>query len=120
VPGLDHHVLQYQSTGNRQLEGVEFYLDRFFASAQPESPDILKFRAFLTALTKPSSPESLGPVRAPPHALVVWPGVLVLEGVVLGVAFRYRQFAADGSVLVYVAEVTFEEVLDLRASAGDR
>ena len=25
VPGLSHQVLQFQSTGNRQLAGVEFY-----------------------------------------------------------------------------------------------
>ena len=33
VPGLSHQVLQFQNTGNRQLSGVEFYLDRFFAEA---------------------------------------------------------------------------------------
>jgi hypothetical protein len=120
VPGLDHHVLQYQSTGNRQLEGVEFYVDRFFASEQPESPDILAFRTFLTSLTKPAPDDGPSAMGAPPRVLVVWPGVLVLEGVVLGVTFRYRQFAADGSVLIYVAEVTFEEVLDVRPSAGQR
>ena len=29
VPGLSHQVLQFQSTGNRQLPSVEFYLDKF-------------------------------------------------------------------------------------------
>ncbi|HLV65799.1 MAG TPA: hypothetical protein VKY73_08290, partial [Polyangiaceae bacterium] len=35
VPGLSHQVLQFQSTANRQLAGVEFYLDRYFAAEQP-------------------------------------------------------------------------------------
>ena len=34
VPGLSHQVLQFQSTSNRQLTSVEFYLDRFFATEQ--------------------------------------------------------------------------------------
>ena len=38
---------------NRQLPGVEFYLDRFFSSEQIATPDILEFRAFLRALTLP-------------------------------------------------------------------
>lgn len=46
-PGLSHQVLQFQSTSNRQLTGVEFYLDRFFATEQPGDPNILEFRAFL-------------------------------------------------------------------------
>ena len=37
VPGLSHQVLQFQSTANRQLSGVEFYLDRYFAAEQPEA-----------------------------------------------------------------------------------
>ena len=53
VPGLSHQVLQFQSTGNRQLSGVEFYLDRFFAYRQPGHPDIMEFRSFIRALTVP-------------------------------------------------------------------
>ena len=54
VPGLSHQVLQYQSTGNRELSAVEFYLDRTFAAEQPGDVDIMEFRAFLRALTVPS------------------------------------------------------------------
>jgi hypothetical protein len=46
VPGLSHQMLQYQGTSNRELSGVEFYLDRFFAAEQPGNVDILEFRAF--------------------------------------------------------------------------
>ena len=53
VPGLSHQLLQFQSTGNRQIAGVEFYLDRYFAKEQSDSADILEFRGFLRALTVP-------------------------------------------------------------------
>ena len=43
--GLSHQVLQFQSTGNRQFSGVEFYLDRFFAAEQPGDVDILEVPA---------------------------------------------------------------------------
>jgi len=60
VPGLSHQALQFQSTSNRQLSGVEFYLDRFFATETGSEADILDFRAFLRALTvPPASTESV-------------------------------------------------------------
>ena len=83
-------MLQFQSTGNRQLSGVEFYLDRFFAPEQPGDVDILAFRSFVRALTVP--PEGTEDVAgtAPPRVLVVWPEVLTVEAVVTDVALQYR------------------------------
>lgn len=117
VPGLSHQVLQYQSTGNRSLPGVEFYLDRFFATEQPGSPEILEFRAFLLSLTVP--PEGTSGVldTAPPRVLVIWPNVLVIETVITEVEFAYRQIGVEGSVLVYTATVSFEQILDARVTS---
>jgi hypothetical protein len=112
VPGLSHQVLQYQSTGNRRVSGLEFYLDRFFAARQPGNPDILRFRSFLRALTVPSSD-----MLAPTRALIIWPGVLTVETVLTDLEFQYRQFAADASVSVYTAVCGFEEILDVRITA---
>lgn len=119
IPGLSHQVLQFQSTGNRQLSGVEFYLDRFFAAEQPGDVDILEFRSFLRALTVP--PEGTEDVAstAPPRVLVIWPEVLTVEAVVTDVEFQYRQVGVDGTVLVYVATVTFEEILDARVTSEE-
>jgi len=117
VLGLSHQVLQYQGTGNRQLWGVEFYLDRFFAAEQPTDVDILDFRAFLRALTVP--PEgSQGVVdTCPPRVLFIWPQVVTLECVVGSVEFQYQQFGSDGTVLVYTAKVAFEEIPDTRVTS---
>lgn len=112
VPGLSHQVLQYQSTGNRQIPGVEFYLDRIFAAKQPGSPDILAFRSFLRALTVPPAG-----ALAPPRTLVIWPKVLTIETVLTDLDFQYRQFAADASVLVYTATCSFEAIHDVRITA---
>jgi len=117
VPGLSHQVLQYQSTGNRQLSGVEFYLDRFFASKQPGSPEILAFRGFVRALTVPPAGTEGVADTAPPRTLIVWPKVLTVETVVTDVEFQYRQLASDNTVLVYTATVGFEEILDVRVTS---
>jgi hypothetical protein len=117
VPGLSHQVLQFQSTSNRQLTGVEFYLDRFFATEQPGDPNILEFRAFLRALTVPPAVTEGVLETAPPRVLVVWPNVLTIECVVASIDFQYRQLAVDSSVLVYAASVSFEEVLDTRVTS---
>lgn len=119
VPGLSHQVLQFQSTANRQLSGVEFYLDAFFAAEQPGDVNILEFRAFLRALTVP--PEGTEDVAstAPPRVLFIWPEVITVECVVASVEFTYKQLAVDGAVLVYAASVTFEEILDARVTSEE-
>jgi hypothetical protein len=119
VPGLSHQVLQFQSTGNRQLSGVEFYLDRFFAAEQPGDPDIMEFRAFIRSLTVPHEGIECVAQTAPPRAIFIWPNVITVETVITGVEFQYRQIAADGAVLVYAATVSFEEILDVRITSED-
>jgi len=117
VPGLSHQVLQFQSTANRQLSAVEFYLDRLFAAEQPSNVKILAFRAFLRSLTVP--PEGTEDVTgtAPPRVLFIWPEVVTVLCVVASVEFSYKQFAVDGSLLVYSAAVTLEEILDTRVTS---
>ncbi len=117
VPGLSHQILQFQSTGNRQFAGVEFYVSRFYAMEQPSDVDILTFRAFLRALTVPSEESEGVSTTAPARVLFLWPNVLTMECVVSSVEFLYKQLAADGAVLVYTASVTFEEVLDTRITS---
>lgn len=119
VPGLSHQVLQFQSTANPSLAGVEFYLDRFFATEQPGEPDIMEFRSFIRALTVPPSGTEGVVETAPPRALFIWPEVLTVETVVTDVEFQYRQVATDGRVLVYAATVTFEEILDVRVTSEE-
>ncbi len=120
VPGLSHQLLQFQSTGNRQLSGVDFYLDRFFAKEQSDDADILDFRGFIRALTVPPKGADGVPATAPPRTLFVWPTVLSIETVLTDVEFQYKQFAADATVLVYTATVTFEEILDARVTSEDK
>lgn len=117
VPGLSHQVLQFQGTSNRQLAGVEFYLDAFFAAQQAGASNVMAFRGFLRALTVPPAGTEGVLATAPPRVLVLWPGVLTVECVVASVEFQYRQLAVDGRVLVYSATVTFEEILDTRVTS---
>ncbi len=119
VPGLSHQVLQFQNTGNRQLSGVEFYLDRFFAAGGDSDPELLDFRAFLRSLTVPPEGTEGVPATAPPRVLFIWPDVVTVECVVASVEFQYRQLAVDGTVLVYTATVTCEEILDTRVTSEE-
>jgi len=120
VPGMSHQVLQFQSTGNRTLSGIEFYLDRFFAVRQPGSPEIMAFRAFLRALTVPPAGTEGVPGTAPPRTLFIWPKVLTIETVLTDLEFQYRQFGVGGEVLVYAATCGFEEILDVRVTSEMR
>jgi hypothetical protein len=120
VPGLSHQVMQYQSTGNRQVGGVEFYMDAYFAAEQPTDVDILEFRAFLRALTVPPLATEGVAATVPPRTLFIWPNVLTIETVVTDLEFQYRQFGIDSRVLVYTATCSFEEVLDVRVTSEER
>jgi hypothetical protein len=74
VPGLRIR-LQFQSTANRQLSGVEFYVDRFFEQPGDEYPRV---RAFLRALIVP--PEGTEDVNATARrVLFIWPEVVIIE-----------------------------------------
>jgi hypothetical protein len=117
VLGLSFQPLQYQNTSNRQLPSVEFYLDKSFAAEAPGDPDIDDFRSFLRAFTVPPASADMA---APPHALLIWPRVLTIETVFTELEFQYRVFGTDASCLIYVATVTFEEILDVRVTSEDR
>ena len=119
VPGLSHQVLQFQGTGNRQFSAVEFYLDKVFAAEQPGDTDIMEFRRFLRSLTVPPEGTEGVPATAPPRVLFIWPEVVTVECVVASVEFTYKQLAVDGTVLVYAASVTFEEILDTRVTSEE-
>ena len=119
IPGLSHQLLQYQSTSNRQISGVEFYLDRYFAAEQPGDVDIMDFRAFLRALTVPPNNAQGVLQAAPPRVLIIWPEVLTVEAVLTSVIFQYSQLAVDGRVMLYTAQVSFEEILDVRVTSED-
>ena len=114
VPGLSHQVLQYQSTGNRQLNGVEFYLDHFFASTHSEDDKLQAFRVFLRALTVPPRARQGIVGGAPPRVLIVWPKVISITTVLTSLEFQYKQFANDNTILVYTAICSFEQILDKR------
>src|SRR5215217_294400 len=90
VPGLSHQVLQFGSSGNRQLSGLELFLDRYLAAEEPQAPDILEFRRFLLALTVPPAGAAGAPPAAPPRVLFVWPRLLTMEAVLASVELRYQ------------------------------
>jgi len=118
--GLGHQVLQYESTGSRTFGGVEFYVDRFFASAVETDPDVLAFATFMRALTQPPvSADTIG-AAAPPRVLVVWPNVVTIETVVTELDLHFTDFARDGSVLLYTATCSFEQILDVQPATGAR
>jgi hypothetical protein len=43
-----------------------------------------------------------------------------IETVLTDLEFTYRQFGVNSNVLVYMATVTFEEILDVRVTSEER
>ena len=71
------------------------------------------------ALTVPPEGTEDVAATAPPRVLFIWPEVVTVECVVASVEFTYNQLAVDGTVLVYAANVTFEEILDTRVTSEE-
>ena len=109
-PGIAWETLHYTGTSNRTFKGIEFYVDRFFAEAQPNAPDIREFRAFLKAFMAPPATQDGTPNNAPPRMLFIWPDVAVIEAVVLELEFQYKQFNTYAEVVVYTATCSLEAV----------
>ncbi len=51
--------------------------------------------------------------------LFIWPKVITIETVLANLEFQYKQFAVDGSVLVYTATCSLEEFKDVRMASKD-
>jgi hypothetical protein len=51
--------------------------------------------------------------------LFIWPEVVTVECVVASVEFTYKQLAVNNTILVYAANVTFEEILDTRVTSEE-
>lgn len=117
VPGMSHQPLQYISTGNRVVGPVQFQMDRLVAEATQDSPEILDFQQFIEALTVPAAGTGGPADTRPPRVLIVWPGVMTVEAVVTSADFLFIDFGEDASALAYVANVTFEEALDVRRTS---
>jgi hypothetical protein len=108
VLGVGHQMLQYDSTSNRVIPGLEFVLDKRIGKQSDSDPDLTAFTDFLRAVARPAQVDL---PSAPPTVLFVWPKVLSMECVLSEVEFRYQAFGAEGDLLMYTATCTLEEVL---------
>jgi len=115
VPGLSHKVLQYVGTGNVGVP-VELYCN---ANTEDTARAILSFRNFIDSLCYASA--SAQDIRggAPPRVLFVWPNLASLTCVILKRQFTYENFAPDGSLLRYKAQVELEEIRDFRLTSEE-
>jgi len=107
VPGVGHQMLQYDSTSNRMIPGLELVLDKRIGKQSATDPDLVAFRDFLRRVARPAQDDL---PSAPPTLLFVWPKVLSIECVLSDLEFRYQVFGADGALLMYTATCTLEEV----------
>jgi hypothetical protein len=108
VPGVGHQMLQYDSTTNRVIPGLELVFDKRIGKHSDRDPDLTAFRDFLRAAARPAQVDL---PSAPPTVLFVWPKVLSMECVLSEVEFRYQAFGAEGDLLMYTATCTLEEVV---------
>jgi hypothetical protein len=125
VPGLSHKPLQYAGTDNYKFELALYYRAQATDLANPfaqsavrdKKPkglsDVLEMRKFLQSLCYPVQSTTVGG-GGPPRVLVVWPNVITLVCVVVGLKIQNRRFNVEGTPVEYVANVTFEEIRDDR------
>jgi hypothetical protein len=115
VPGLSHQILQYSSTSNFKLPGLQFRFEQVLDRAYSLS----NFVGFMHSFT--ASPLGTSGVVStrPPRILFVWPHFITMEAVVLSIKEKYDMFFTDGTPRSLVVTLDFEEIRDFRLYSED-
>lgn len=118
VIGLGHRPMHYTGSENARIQKLTLWIDAHVAAERGGAFDVDGFAGFLRAFTVP--PLVGGePGSEPPRLLLVWPGLLSLQGFVTGLELRYTQFAESGEPIRYTASLDLEEALDVARYSGD-
>jgi hypothetical protein len=117
VPGLSHQVKQFGNTLDVTFDFELFY--RVADGGPTELKRVLDARTFLYAACHPRSQTSTLNGAGPPRLLFVWPGLISLNCVITGLAFKYTMFNTNGNPIAYSAKVTLEEIRDSLVTMED-
>jgi hypothetical protein len=114
VLGLSHQPLQYSGTTNHK---VSFPLD--FHGAPGLGQTAAEQRRFLLSNCYPSRSSRNVKATGPSGIVFDWPNLFSLVCAQISVKFDHDLFNRDGSPLKFTAQVTFEELRDVRLYAED-
>lgn len=124
VQGLSHEIPQYDHTKSLALSftlafdaltGRSIQLSGGLKGAG--TPDLA--RRFLESLLVPTRSASSVASGAPPRALLVWPNLFSLTGILRKLVFHHKRFGTDMGSTWFTTDVTFTEVLATRITSED-
>lgn len=116
VPGLAHQPLHYIHTNNHK-PSFQLVFDSLLDDGSRY--DIDYARRFLLHLCYPTRGAQTITRHAPPRVLFVWPQLFALTTLIADVQIQHVRFALSGAPTRYTAQVTLEEVRDLRLYGDD-
>ena len=116
IPGLSHQRLQYVNTNN-----VRIPLALELEALDPASSldDVLSAKRFLQHLCYPRRGAQDVVGGGPPRVLFIWPQTISLNCVVTDLSFTYQRFNGEGAPVQITANVTLEEIRDVRLPSED-
>lgn len=115
VLGLSHQEMQYLNTSNLVIP-----MQLFFYSADTGTHfNNVETKKFLYSLCYPVAGADSIVGGAPPRALVVWPSVLSLTCKLTQLLINNQRFNKHAEVTQFTANVTFEEMRDVRWTSED-
>ena len=115
VPGLSHEVLQYVNTKNDKFE-----LELFFVADNREQ--LIRNLGARRLLSSYAYPREVDPTLiggGPPRVLFLWPQFISLVCVFTNISFTYQRFSPEGLPLQFIANVTLEEMREVRLLQDD-
>lgn len=117
VLGLSHEVHQYQNTASA---GWKFELAfSAFADDGSKLDDLLKSRRFLHSLCYSSRSAQTVAQAVPPRVLFVWPTLISVSAVIVGLKFKFTDFSLGGAPIRMTVSVEIDEVRDERLYSED-
>ena len=115
IPGLSHTVRQFSNTADLVIE-----FDLEFRAWTPEELNTARrARRFLHAACYPRSATSDAHPSRPPRMMLVWPGTLLVTGIITGVKIKHTRFNRQSTSVGFIASITFEEFRTTRITSED-
>jgi hypothetical protein len=114
--GMSHEIPQYRNTGNHSFP-LDLYME---AHSGDGADDIEDFRNFCFALAY--APGGAGTIDsgAPPRVLIVWPNVVSMTCILLGIRSASTRFSVeDLRITRCTISLTLEEIRDARMTSED-
>lgn len=118
IPGFSHEPLQFSHTSNMSWR-FDLRFNALDGGGNASLDSILRVRRFLLAACYSRRGQNSVDAGGPPRLLFVWPNMISVTAVIVGLSFKHEQFNKLLQTIAFTAAITLEEFRDARLYSED-